>query len=123
MALASRPTSLPAAPPSAFILASAPPPTEAAAAEVSHEVYYFRDARGVLVITDDPSYGAGSQPGSGGSSAGRAAASGGVYYFEKPDGTLVVTTDRSDLEGQPGRFLSPEEVQNRPARRRAGQGP
>lgn len=123
LAKASTPTALPAAPPLPFALASAQPATGEGDGELAHEVYYFRNARGVLVITDDPSYGAGAQPPSGGLSSPRAEALAGVFYFEKPDGTLVVTTDRCDLEGQPGRFLTPEEVRDRPARKRAGSPP
>jgi lysophospholipase L1-like esterase len=122
LASASKPTALPAAPPSAFVLASAQPAQDATVAEPTHEVYYFRNAQGVLVITDDPSYGAGGQPATTGASKPRTDAPSGVYYFEKPDGTLVVTTDKADLAGQPGRFLTPGELRDRQARKSSGGG-
>jgi lysophospholipase L1-like esterase len=113
---ASRPTVLPGQPPASFALASAQRMDEPSDEEPPHEVFYFRDAKGVLVITDDPSYGAGSEVAGSSVSAAPKDSSGGVYYFEKPDGTLVVTSDKSSVEGEPGRFLSPDEVRTRPGR-------
>lgn len=113
LAAASKPTPLPAEPPVTLSFASAAPPAEPT--EAAREIYYFRNARGVLVITDDPSYAQGQGgdpevPARGGDEAA------GVFYFERPDGTLVVTNDREELDGQPGRFLTPQEVRARSGR-------
>jgi|WetSurMetagenome_2_1015567.scaffolds.fasta_scaffold04744_4 hypothetical protein len=114
LALASRTTALPAGGLELRVPASWSEEASRAAAEPAHEVYYFRNAEGVLVITDDPSYGA--TPPSPQADKGATSPPGTqpYYYFQQEDGSLIITSDRDSMKGKAGRFLTPEEVSARP---------
>lgn len=114
LALASRPTALPAGGLELRLPASWSEEASRAAAEPAHEVYYFRNAEGVLVITDDPSYGT-PQVTPGPERAASPSLGSPYYYFQQEDGSLIITSDRDSMKGKAGRFLTPEEVSARPA--------
>jgi lysophospholipase L1-like esterase len=115
LALASRPTALPVGGLELRLPASWSEEASRAAAEPSHEVYYFRNAEGVLVITDDPSYGASQPPPHTGKGKSSPVEGQPYYYFQQEDGSLIITSDRDSVKGKAGRFLTPEEVSARPA--------
>ncbi len=121
MALAGKPARLPDTPPALRAIAW---PTEvmpqARTTEDSHAIYYFRNAQGVLVITDEPSYGSSSPdtkaeaPSAKGSGRPSTPAPYSVYYFLEEDGSLIITSDPESVKGKAGRFLTPKEVAARP---------
>ena len=126
MVLAAKPARLPDTLPAPRAIAW---PTEvmpqAQTAEDSHAIYYFRNAQGVLVITDEPSYGSSSgdtkaeMPSAKGSGRPSTPAPSSVYYYLEEDGSLIITSDPGSVKGKAGRFLTPKEVA---ARRKNGAG-
>ncbi len=113
LALATRPTALPAGGFEFRLPASWSEEAARAAAGPDHEVYYFRNAEGVLVITDDPSYGT-PQVTPGPAERGTSpSASQPYYYFQQEDGGLIITSDKDSVKGKAGRFLTPAEVSAR----------
>lgn len=117
MALAARPAVLPATLPALRDIAWPTTGTSSAQpAEASRAIYYFRNAQGVLVITDEPSYGSSSGgtktevPPRGGPGRHSTPAASSVYYFLEEDGSLIITSDLGSVMGKAGRFLTPKEV-------------